>query len=94
MLPQKIPDVAVLVIAARSLPAESTGGDFYDFLCLSDGSLGVAIGDASGHGLSAALVVAAARAYLREGSDNFDESNELLLEDLPERRFVTLFWVA
>jgi sigma-B regulation protein RsbU (phosphoserine phosphatase) len=99
MLPTSLPLVEGLDIAARSLPAESTGGDFFDFLRLSDGSLGVAIGDASGHGFSAALVVATAKAYLRAlVSSGFDlatlmrQTNKLLLEDLSEGRFVTLFF--
>lgn len=99
MLPESLPHVAGLDIAARSLPAESTGGDFFDFLPLPDGTLGIAIGDASGHGFSAALVVAAAKAYLRalvsSGLDLatlMSRTNKLLLEDLSEGRFVTLFF--
>lgn len=99
MLPQHIPDVDGLDIAAKCLPAEVTGGDFFDFLRLPDGALGIAIGDASGHGFAAALVVAAAKAYLRaltisspDLSTLMGRINKLLLEDVTEGRFVTLFF--
>lgn len=56
LLPQSPPMFAGFDVAARSHPAEEVGGDLYDFLHVGDGSLGLAIGDASGHGLPAALV--------------------------------------
>lgn len=99
MLPKSVPHITGLDIAARSLPAESTGGDFFDFLQLPERTLGIAIGDASGHGFSAALVVATAKAYLRAlAISDLDlptlmgRTNQLLLEDLSEGRFVTLFF--
>ena len=57
LLPKRAPKFKGYDIAARSKPAESVGGDLYDFLHLSDEILGIAIGDASGHGLPAALLV-------------------------------------
>jgi sigma-B regulation protein RsbU (phosphoserine phosphatase) len=51
------PAFAGYELAARSVPAEEVGGDFFDFLSLDDALLGLAIGDASGHGLPAALLV-------------------------------------
>jgi Stage II sporulation protein E (SpoIIE) len=57
LLPKRPPSFPGYDIAARSQPAEIVGGDLYDFLHLSDEILGVAIGDASGHGLPAALLV-------------------------------------
>jgi sigma-B regulation protein RsbU (phosphoserine phosphatase) len=56
-------------LACRSLPAEEVGGDFYDFLPLDNVLLGVAVGDASGHGLPAALLVRDLVTGLRMGSD-------------------------
>src|SRR5262249_14441674 len=50
-------------IGGASYPAEAIGGDYYDFLSLRDGSLGVAIGDVSGHGVGPALLMAELRAY-------------------------------
>ena len=54
-------------LAARSLPAEEVGGDFYDFYDLGEDTLGLAIGDASGHGLPAALLVRDVVTGLRDG---------------------------
>ncbi len=64
-LPRSAPTVAGLDIAALSHPAQETGGDYLDFVSLADGSLGIAVGDASGHGIAAALLMAETRAYLR-----------------------------
>jgi serine phosphatase RsbU (regulator of sigma subunit) len=49
--------VAGFAIAGGSHPARETGGDYFDFIPLPDGSLGIAVGDASGHGIGAALGV-------------------------------------
>src|SRR5262249_5774466 len=54
-----------LRIPGASLPADATGGDLFDFVGLPDGSLAVAVGDASGHGFGPALLMAETRAYLR-----------------------------
>ena len=56
LLPAAAPHFAGFDIAARSQPAEQVGGDWYDYLPLGEGSLGLSVGDASGHGLSAALM--------------------------------------
>src|SRR5207302_10117595 len=52
-------------ISGASFPAEAIGGDYYDFIPMIDGSLGIAIGDVSGHGVGPALLMAEARALLR-----------------------------
>lgn len=57
LLPKKSPSFTGWDIAARSEAAEAVGGDLYDFIRLEDDIMGLAIGDASGHGLSAALLV-------------------------------------
>ena len=57
LLPKNVPSFPGWDIAARSQPAEAVGGDFYDFIPLGEDLLGIAIGDASGHGLAAALLV-------------------------------------
>jgi PAS domain S-box-containing protein len=59
------PRLAGYDIAGASFPADATGGDLFDFIPLPDGSLAVAVGDASGHGFGPALLMAEARAYLR-----------------------------
>ncbi len=57
LLPSKAPPFPGYDIGCLSRPAEAVGGDFYDFISMDDGILGVAIGDASGHGMPAALLV-------------------------------------
>ncbi|HEX9960767.1 MAG TPA: SpoIIE family protein phosphatase [Pyrinomonadaceae bacterium] len=57
MLPKKLPQIAGLEIAAYMKPATEVGGDYYDFHVSSDGTLTVAVGDATGHGLKAGTLV-------------------------------------
>lgn len=58
LLPEKLPDVPGLDIAAYYQPSKRAGGDYYDFFQLEDGKLGVLIADVSGHGTPAAVVMA------------------------------------
>jgi sigma-B regulation protein RsbU (phosphoserine phosphatase) len=58
LLPQQAPQVPGLAIAARSVPARQVGGDFYRYLTLPDGRFGLVIGDVSGKGAPAALLMA------------------------------------
>ncbi len=79
-------------------PAEQTAGDFYDFVRVKDGRLGIVVGDVTGHGIGPALITATAqaslRSYLRLVSDP-GEVVTMLNQDLCERvedgRFLTLF---
>lgn len=57
LLPQSAPQIPGYQIAARSIPAELVGGDLFDYFYFNDLSFGVCLGDASGHGLPAALLV-------------------------------------
>src|SRR5205085_5069721 len=52
-------------ISGASHPAEATGGDYFDYVPMRDGSLGIVIGDVSGHGYGPALLMAQTRAYFR-----------------------------
>lgn len=67
LLPATAPEFPGFDIAARSQPAEEVGGDWFDYLPLGEGSLGLAIGDASGHGLPAALMARDVVVGLRMG---------------------------
>ena len=84
-------------ISGASYPAEATGGDYFDYIPLSDGSLGVVIGDVSGHGFGPALLMAELRAYLRAfllTRTNVGETvgllNCALAGDAADDRFATL----
>jgi serine phosphatase RsbU (regulator of sigma subunit) len=65
LLPAAVPDIAGYDFGARLLPMMQVGGDFYDFVLLDDEHLGVAVGDVSGHGVPAALIMAITVALLR-----------------------------
>lgn len=65
MLPKKLPDIPNLEIAAYMKPATEVGGDYYDFHVEEDGTLTIAVGDATGHGLKAGTMVTAAKSLFR-----------------------------
>ena len=69
LFPQSIPAVPGLDFAGVCRPALGVGGDYYDFIPLEGGQLGLAIGDVSGKGIPAALLMATLRAYLRGPDD-------------------------
>jgi serine phosphatase RsbU (regulator of sigma subunit) len=84
-------------VGGASYPAEAIGGDYYDFIPLLDGTLGVAIGDVSGHGVGPALLMAETRALLRAfAQTQTDVSailalvNRVLMADIEGDRFITL----
>ena len=97
LLPKKFPDFPGYQAAARSIPAELVGGDFYDFIMGDGESLAVAIGDASGHELPAALLVRDVVIGLRVGYDRhlkiayvLEHLNKVLYRSL-SRGFTSLF---
>ena len=72
MLPTKLPKIAGLEIAAFMKPATEVGGDYYDFHVSPDGTLTVAVGDATGHGLKAGSVVTATKSLFNAFADQTD----------------------
>ncbi len=66
LLPQEKPPVPQVQLAARNIPARHVSGDFYQYLLLPDGKLGVAVGDVSGKGMPAALLMAVTTTTLRD----------------------------
>ena len=100
LFPTAPPRVDGLDVWGVSRPAQATGGDYFDFLTLPGGSLGMVIGDVSGHGLDSAIVMAQTRALLRAAArDQSDPArilaavNDLLVPDLSESRFVSMITV-
>lgn len=91
MLPQEIPEISDLDIAVFMKTATEVGGDYYDFSWKSDGSINVAIGDATGHGMKAGTLVAAMKALFTSNSANmnmtdfFNSTNQALKEMHLER---------
>jgi predicted ester cyclase len=99
LLPETIPKLDGWQIATYYGPATEVGGDFYDFLELEDGRLGLVLGDATGHGMPAALVMATTRGMLRavvQSSESPGEVlarvNEALVAEIPPSTFVTCFY--
>jgi sigma-B regulation protein RsbU (phosphoserine phosphatase) len=98
LYPQFPPTIPGYDIAGASFPAKHVGGDYYDFFDLADHYLGIAIGDASGHGVGAALVSAETRALLRAlviSHHSVDEiitlANRVLTAGMKDTHFITLF---
>jgi serine phosphatase RsbU (regulator of sigma subunit)/predicted ester cyclase len=99
LLPETLPNLDGWRIATHYGPAREVGGDFYDFLELSNGRLGLVVGDATGHGMPAALVMATTRGMLR-AVVRYSESpgevlarvNEALVAEIPPSTFVTCFY--
>jgi serine phosphatase RsbU (regulator of sigma subunit)/ketosteroid isomerase-like protein len=99
-LPKEVPELEGWQINPYYRPAREVGGDFYDFLELEDGRLGLVVGDATGKGVPAALVMASARSMLRAVAQASDYSpgdvlrrvNDSLVTDIPPNMFVTCFY--
>ncbi len=99
ILPRRTPVYGSFELAGRSEPMEIVGGDFYDFIPISDKILGLAIADVSGHGLPAALQVRDVYTGLRMGlSRDFkivrtvERLNEIIHRSTLTSRFVSMFY--
>jgi predicted ester cyclase len=98
-LPKEVPSLQGWQINPYYHPAREVGGDFYDFHLLSEQRLGVVVGDATGKGVPAALVMASACSMLRalaQASNSPGEVlrrvNDALVTDIPPNMFVTCFY--
>jgi serine phosphatase RsbU (regulator of sigma subunit)/predicted ester cyclase len=98
-LPKEVPDLEGWQISPFYQPAREVGGDFYDFLELIDGRLGIVVGDATGKGVPAALVMSSTRSMLRalarasnSPGEVLEQVNDLLVSDIPPNMFVTCFY--
>jgi len=99
LLPERPPEAEGYQIAAMSVPAQEVAGDFYDFLDVADGRIGLVIGDVAGKGRSAALFMALSRSFVRaEAIGNLktpavlEKANRLISKDAKEGMFVTVFY--
>ena len=95
-LPKSVPHLPTWHVAAFYRPARTVGGDFYDFVELSDGRVMVVVGDVTDKGVPAALVMASTHALLRSKAVTLSRPgellaavNDLLCEDIPAHMFVT-----
>src|SRR5215211_5071110 len=99
LLPKNLPDLPGYTVAAYYQPAREVGGDFYDFLELDDGRLGLIVGDVTDKGVPAALVMATTRTMLRAAAQRnisagevLRLSNETLVTDIPPNMFITCLY--
>lgn len=98
LLPQRVPDIPGLELAAFSRPAQIVGGDYFDFFHFNDGTPGLVVGDVAGHGMSASLLMASLQASLRTLAPDYDSPAEvmrrlnlLFCHNIHLTKFVTLF---
>jgi serine phosphatase RsbU (regulator of sigma subunit)/anti-sigma regulatory factor (Ser/Thr protein kinase) len=95
-LPRELPNLPQWQIAAYYGPARAVGGDFYDFIEMPGGRIGIAVGDVTDKGVPAALVMARTHSVLRAEANRSDSpgeilarANALLVPEMPARMFVT-----
>ena len=99
LLPKSLPELAEYSLAAYYQPARQVGGDFYDFHYFDDGRIGLVVGDVTDKGVPAALVMATTRTMLRAAAERLESPgsvlervNDLLVEDIPPKMFVTCLY--
>jgi serine phosphatase RsbU (regulator of sigma subunit)/anti-sigma regulatory factor (Ser/Thr protein kinase) len=100
-LPREPPDLPGWQVAALYRPARAVGGDFYDFIALPEGRLGIVVGDVSGKGVPAALVMATTHAILRAEAPDLiaparvlERVNDLMQRETFEHMFVTCLYAV
>jgi len=99
-LPRELPQLPDWQVAAYYGPARAVGGDFYDFIALPDGRIGIVVGDVTDKGVPAALIMARTQSVLRGEAPRFlspakvlERANEILLPEMPARMFVTCLYM-
>jgi serine phosphatase RsbU (regulator of sigma subunit)/ketosteroid isomerase-like protein len=98
-LPKAVPELGGWDISPQYRPAREVGGDFYDFHLLPGGRLGLVVGDATGKGVPAALVMSTTCGMLRLAAQSYSSPgemlqrvNEALFPNIPPNMFVTCFY--
>ena len=98
-LPKSNPDIPNYDIAGKNIPALNVGGDYYDFISLEKNRLAIGLGDVSGKGLPASLVMANLQATIRgqallnaTAKECLENSNKLLFHSTDKKTFVSLFY--
>ncbi len=99
-LPRELPQLDDWQVAAYYGPARAVGGDFYDFIPLPDGRIGIVVGDVTDKGVPAALIMARTQSVLRGEAPRLqspakvlERANEILLPEMPARMFVTCLYM-
>jgi sigma-B regulation protein RsbU (phosphoserine phosphatase) len=101
LLPKGPPQLAGFDIAGSYEAADVVGGDYYDYIPMADGRMGIVVADVSGHEIGASLLMAKTRAYLRALAKSDDDVqtilgrlHEFLVVDTQDKWFVTMFFAA
>ncbi len=102
LFPQEMPNLPGATMAGHCRAALGVGGDYYDVFTLEDGRVGLAVGDVSGKGISAALLMASLRASLRgvtldsprDFANLMHKVNKLVYEASASNRYATFFFAA
>jgi serine phosphatase RsbU (regulator of sigma subunit) len=102
LLPQRPPQLESIDLTGRSLYCDETGGDYYDYIELPNRNLGIVVGDVSGHGVSAALLMASVRGYLRARATLSGSAGEIItavnrlvsMDTVETGQFMTLFYLV
>ncbi len=100
LLPKTYPDLPGYQLSAMSLPAKQVGGDYYDFLKMQDGRIGLAIADVSGKGVPAAILTATTRSYLQGETlhkattitETVSRINRMVHRDVTNDMYVTMVY--
>jgi sigma-B regulation protein RsbU (phosphoserine phosphatase) len=101
LLPSSSPYIPGFAVSGLSTPAGAVGGDWYDFIPFDDGRWGLVLADVSGKGTAAALLMSATRGMLRSlagahcsPGEVLTQLNQLLVNDFPSGRFVTMIYAV
>jgi len=101
LLPKSSPYIPGFMISGRTVPARAVGGDWYDFIPFPGGRWGIVLADVSGKGTAAALLMSATRGMFRSMAEAccspgevLTKLNQLLVEDFPAGKFVTLVYAV
>jgi sigma-B regulation protein RsbU (phosphoserine phosphatase) len=99
LLPLDAPDLAGASVASHYRAATEIGGDYFDFLKVASGEIGIAFGDVSGHGLTSGIVMAMAKSALLVQVDYdcspcavLDVLNDIVIKTAPRRTMMTFFF--
>lgn len=99
LLPDRSPDIPGFEVASVNIPARSVGGDYYDFISLESGRIGFCVGDITGKGMPAAMLMANLQATIRSQATMHEDTvrcltgtNKLLFRSTDPDKFATIFY--
>lgn len=99
LFPTQTPPLSGFALSGICLPCRAVGGDWYDYILRPDGRVAIVVADVSGKGMAAALLMASTRSIVRllagqttAPSAVLTELNQVLLNDFPRSRFVTMIY--